>query len=39
VDTSEGGRTGYLVEYGDNRQIFDEPKAKETRDYISGEFS
>jgi phosphate transport system ATP-binding protein len=26
VDTSQGGRTGYLVEYGDSRQIFEDPK-------------
>jgi len=39
VDTSEGGRTGYLVEFGDTKQIFDAPKEKHTRDYISGEFS
>src|SRR5262249_4681105 len=25
VDTSEGGRTGYLVEFGDSRQIFESP--------------
>jgi phosphate transport system ATP-binding protein len=39
VDTSGGGRTGYLVEYGDTHQIFTEPKEKHTRDYIQGEFS
>jgi len=38
VDTSEGARTGYLVEFGDTKQIFDEPKAKETQQYIRGEF-
>jgi len=25
VDTTEGGRTGYLVEFGDSRQIFEAP--------------
>jgi phosphate transport system ATP-binding protein len=39
VDTSQGGRTGYLVEYGDTPQIFDNPKEKHTQDYIRGEFS
>ncbi len=32
VDTSEGGRTGYLVEFGDSRQIFDDPQQKHTKD-------
>jgi phosphate transport system ATP-binding protein len=39
VDTSEGGRTGYLVEYGDTKQIFEAPKEKHTKDYIQGTFS
>jgi phosphate transport system ATP-binding protein len=39
VDTSQGGRTGYLVEFGDTRQIFDDPKEKHTKDYIQGAFS
>jgi phosphate transport system ATP-binding protein len=39
VDTKHGGRTGYLVEYGDTQQIFDDPKEKPTQDYIRGEFS
>jgi phosphate transport system ATP-binding protein len=39
VDTSEGGRTGYLVEFGNSRQIFESPKEKYTKDYIRGEFS
>jgi phosphate transport system ATP-binding protein len=39
VDTSEGGRTGYLVEFGDSDQIFHDPKEKETQQYIKGEFS
>lgn len=39
VDTSQGGRTGYLVEFGDSRQIFQDPKEKHTQDYIRGEFS
>jgi phosphate transport system ATP-binding protein len=39
VDTSEGGRTGYLVEFGETAQIFKDPKETHTRNYISGEFS
>ena len=38
-DTNQGGRTGYLVEFGDSRQIFEDPSHKHTRDYIRGEFS
>jgi phosphate transport system ATP-binding protein len=38
VDT-QGGRTGYLVEYGDTPQIFENPQEKHTQDYIRGEFS
>jgi phosphate transport system ATP-binding protein len=39
VDTSEGSRTGYLVEFGDTRQIFDDPQHAHTQAYIRGEFS
>ncbi len=39
VDTSQGGRTGYLVEYGDMKQIFEDPKEKLTQDYVVGAFS
>ena len=39
VDTTEGGRTGYLVEFGDSRQIFDAPFHDHTKAYIRGEFS
>ena len=39
VDTTEGGRTGYLVEFGESQQIFNNPKEKHTREYIRGEFS
>jgi phosphate transport system ATP-binding protein len=38
VDTSEGGRTGYLVEFGDSDQIFHAPKEERTKAYISGAF-
>jgi phosphate transport system ATP-binding protein len=39
VGTRHRSRTGYLVEYGDTQQIFDDPKEKPTQDYIRGEFS
>ena len=39
VDTSGGGRTGYLVEYGDTKEMFDNPREENTRRYIRGEFS
>src|SRR5262245_6084359 len=38
VDTSEGGRTGYLVEFGTTEQIFNDPRNKHTKDYIHGAF-
>ena len=39
VDTSEGGRTGYLVEFRDTAALFADPKEQHTKDYIAGEFS
>ena len=39
VDTTQGGRTGYLVEFGDSKQLFGSPAHKHTQDYIRGEFS
>ncbi len=39
VDRSQGGRTGYLVEYGPTQQLFENPREKPTQDYISGAFS
>jgi phosphate transport system ATP-binding protein len=39
VDISKGGRTGYLVEIGPTKQIFQQPREKLTQQYISGEFS
>src|SRR5664279_2866233 len=39
VDTTQGGRTGYLVEFGDSKEMFENPKEKHTKDYISGQFS
>jgi len=39
VDTSAGGRTGHLVEFGNTRDLFDHPKQVSTQRYIAGEFS
>ena len=39
VDTSRGGRTGYLVEYGDTKDMFENPTQEYTRQYMRGEFS
>ncbi len=39
VDISQGGRTGYLVEFGPTAQVFDDPKEELTKKYISGQFS
>src|SRR5262249_47402075 len=39
VDTKKGGRTGYLVEFGPTRDLFENPREKHTQDYIAGAFS
>ncbi len=39
VDISKGGRTGFLVEVGPTKEIFEQPKQKLTHDYVSGQFS
>ncbi len=39
VDTTQGGRTGYLVEYGDTGRIFEDPREEHTKDYVTGKFS
>ena len=39
VDTTRGGRTGYLVEFGPTKELFENPKEKHTQEYIRGEFS
>ena len=39
VDTTQGGRTGYLVEFGPAKDIFENPREKHTQDYIAGAFS
>jgi phosphate transport system ATP-binding protein len=38
VDTSTGGRTGYMVEYGPTEAIFEDPRETHTQAYIRGEF-
>jgi phosphate transport system ATP-binding protein len=38
VDTSDGGRTGYLVEFDESRHLFENPQQPFTRQYIRGEF-
>jgi phosphate transport system ATP-binding protein len=39
VDISQGGRTGFLVELGPTRELFENPREKLTREYVRGEFS
>jgi phosphate transport system ATP-binding protein len=39
VDRSEGGRTGYLVEFGPTKELFANPRENHTQAYISGAFS
>jgi phosphate transport system ATP-binding protein len=39
VEMLQGGRTGYLVEYGPTRELFENPREKLTKEYISGQFS
>jgi phosphate transport system ATP-binding protein len=39
VDTTRGGRTGYLVEYSDTKELFENPREEYTKQYIRGEFS
>jgi len=39
VDISKGGRTGFLVEVGPTKQIFEHPREQLTRDYLGGQFS
>jgi phosphate transport system ATP-binding protein len=39
VDTTQGGRTGYLVEFGETQQLFEDPQQEHTKQYIRGEFS
>lgn len=39
VDISKGGRTGFLVEFGTTKQIFEDPQEELTKEYLSGQFS
>ncbi len=39
VDTTQGGRTGYLIEYRRTQALFEDPKEEQTKAYIRGEFS
>jgi len=39
VDTKQGTRTGYLVEYDKSEVIFNSPKDELTKQYIAGRFS
>jgi len=39
VDTSAGGRTGYLIEHRPTRELFSDPREERTKAYIRGEFS
>src|SRR5271165_5304137 len=39
VDISHGGRTGYLVEIGPTKKIFEAPQEQLTKQYLHGEFS
>ncbi len=39
VDISKGGRTGYLVEMGPTKGVFEDPKQELTKEYVRGEFS
>jgi phosphate transport system ATP-binding protein len=39
VDISKGSRTGYLVEVGPTKQLFESPREQLTKDYVTGLFS
>src|SRR5262245_19061818 len=39
VDTSGGGRTGYLVEHGETQAMFENPQEEYTKQYLRGQFS
>jgi phosphate transport system ATP-binding protein len=39
VDTTKGGRTGFLIEQGDTKTLFENPREKQTQEYIAGAFS
>ena len=37
-EDGDGGKVGYLAEYGSTSKIFNSPKEKSTQEYISGKF-
>jgi phosphate transport system ATP-binding protein len=39
VDISKGSRTGYLVESGPTRELFESPREQLTKEYVTGQFS
>lgn len=39
VDISKGGRTGYMVEMGPTKQLFENPQEQLTKEYLHGAFS
>jgi len=39
VDISKGSRTGYLVESGPTKEVFESPRESLTKEYVSGAFS
>jgi len=39
VDISKGSRTGYLVETGPTKEVFESPREQLTKEYVSGQFS
>jgi phosphate transport system ATP-binding protein len=39
VDTTGGGRTGFLIEYRKTAELFADPREERTKAYIRGEFS
>ncbi|MBL8734123.1 MAG: phosphate ABC transporter ATP-binding protein [Planctomycetes bacterium] len=39
VDTTKGGRTGYLVEHRPTAELFRHPRSELTKQYIAGAFS
>jgi len=39
VDISQGSRTGYLVEFGPTKELFESPREQLTKEYVTGQFS
>jgi phosphate transport system ATP-binding protein len=39
VDISKGSRTGYLVEFGPTRALFESPLEQLTKEYVTSQFS